>query len=247
MKNIFNLLAIVAFGSLVNAQVNVNNGIQPATINNSNAAIDLSSAFSTEAGAGANIGKGIIIPSVNLVNFEFDTSLADGSTFPTFFDGMIVYNNANGTTLTAGNRSSTATIVSPGYYFFYNPNGSTNGAVQQGVWRPLGADPKVNIATAETVTNTLVNGNQVYARRGTFQTSGSSTTPTSFSNAAVIPAAGSLYRITIYQSGTNNVYSNSVYSYNNATGSFVTGSPSMSVVYPAGTYNYTIEYTKTNL
>ncbi len=70
MKNIFNFLAIVAFGSLVNAQVSLNNGAQNAAINNSNVAIDLSSAFSTEAGAGANVGKGIVVPSVDLVNFN---------------------------------------------------------------------------------------------------------------------------------------------------------------------------------
>lgn len=246
MKKIIFLIALGVFGLPLNAQILTN--LTPSSgVSGSNVLLDGSSFFSTEAGAGPYVGKGIVIPSVDLVNFQFDLTLADGSTFPTYFDGMIVYNNATGTTLTAGNRSSTATVVAPGYYFFYNPNGAANGAVQQGLWRPLGADPKVNIGTAETVTNTLVNGNQVYAKRGTFQTSGSSTTPTSFSNAAVIPGAGSLYRITIYQSGTNNVYSNSVYSYNNATGSFVTGSPSMSVVYPAGTYNYTIEYTKTNL
>ena len=244
MKNIFSLLAIAAFGSLINAQVNVNNGVQ-SSINNSNASIDLSSAFSTEAGAGPYQGKGVIIPSVDLVNFEFDVSLADGTTFPTWFDGMLVYNNATGTTLTTGERSSTATLVAPGYYYFYNPNGATNSAVQPGVWRPLGADPRVNIGTTETLTNTLVNGNQVYARRGTFTTNGTTTGPTAYSGQIPVAAPGSLYRITIYQSGTNNVYSNSVYSYA-ADGTFITGSPSMSVVYPAGTYNYTVEYTKTN-
>ncbi|PWN70400.1 hypothetical protein C1631_010525 [Chryseobacterium phosphatilyticum] len=248
MKNIFKLLAIVAFGSLVNAQVSLNNGSQNAAINNSNVGIDLSSAFSTEAGAGPNVGKGIVVPSVDLVNFQFDTSLADGSTFPTWFDGMVVYNKSTGTTLTTGQRSSTATDVSPGFYYYYNPTGATASAVQPGVWRPLGGNAnagKVNILPAETITNTSVNGNQVYARRGTFTTNGSSTAPTAYSNQIAVAAPGSLYRITIYQSGTNNVYSNSVYSYA-ADGTFVTGSPSMSVVYPSGTYNYTVEYTKTN-
>ncbi|MBV8328657.1 hypothetical protein [Chryseobacterium sp.] len=248
MKNIFSLLAIAAFGSLVNAQVNVNNGVQSTTINNSNVAIDLSGSFSTESGAGPYQGKGVVIPSVDLVNFQFDTTLADGTTFPTWFDGMIVYNNATGTTLTAGQRSSTATAVTPGFYYFSNPTGATASAVQPGVWKPLGSNPnagKVNILPAETITNTSVNGNQVYAKRGTFTTNGTSTAPTAYSNQAAIASPGSLYRITIYQSGTNNVYSNSVYSYA-ADGSFVTGSPSMSVVYPAGTYNYTVEYTKTN-
>ncbi|AYZ34653.1 hypothetical protein H3Z85_02710 [Chryseobacterium indologenes] len=245
MKNIFNFLAIVAFGSLVNAQVSLNNGAQNAAINNSNVAIDLSSAFSTEAGAGANVGKGIVVPSVDLVNFQFDTSLADGSTFPTWFDGMVVYNNATGTTLTTGQRSSTATAVTPGFYYYYNPTGSTTSSVQPGVWRPLGGNAnagKVNILPTETITNTQVNNAQVYAIKGTFTASGTST-------AVNIPApAGmsAMYGITIYKAGTNTVYDRSLYSYTIATtaGNAVTGSPSMSVVYPSGTYDYVLEYLK---
>jgi len=32
--------------------------------------------------------------------------------------------------------------------------------------------------------------------------------------------------------------------YDLTTGAFITGSPGMSVVYPAGTYDYVVEYTK---
>ncbi|NML70487.1 hypothetical protein HHL23_11820 [Chryseobacterium sp. RP-3-3] len=242
MKNIFSFLAIVAFGSLINAQVNVNNSVQ-SSINNSNVGIDLSSSFSTEAGAGPNVGKGVLIPSVNLVNFEFDLTLADGVTFPTFFDGMMVYNNATGTTLTAGNRSSTATPVTPGYYYFYNPSGASNSNVTGGVWRPIGGgNPKFDVTTAETETNTLVASKQVYAIKGTFTATGSST-------AVNIPSPTgmtTLYGITIYKAGTNTVYDRSLYSYTIATsaGNAITGSPSMSVVYPSGTYDYVIEYLK---
>lgn len=246
MKNIFSFLAIVAFGSLMNAQVNVNNGVQSA-VNNSNVAIDLSSGFSNEAGAGPYQGKGVIIPSVDLVNFEFDTTLADGITFPTWFDGMIVYNNATGTTLTTGQRSSTATPVTPGFYYFSNPTGASAGAVQPGVWRPLGGDAKFNVTTTEVATNTLVNGNQVFARKGQFTTNGTSTAPTGYTPGPItIPTSttAGVYRVTIFKAGTNNVYANSVYSYDNATGNLITGSPSMSVVYPAGTYDYVVEYTK---
>jgi hypothetical protein len=246
MKNIFNLLAIVAFGSFVNAQIAVNNGTQ-STIGDSNVGLDLSSAFSVEAGAGPNVGKGVVIPSVDLVNFEFDTTLADGITFPTWFDGMLVYNNATGTTLTTGQRSSTATPVTPGYYYFYNPNGAANSAVQPGVWRPLGGSAKFDVTTAETATNTLVNGNQVYAKKGTFTVSGTSTAPTSYAPAAItIPASATagVYRVTVFRAGSGSVYANEVYSYDITNGNLITGSPSMSVVYPAGTYDYIVEYTK---
>ena len=47
--------------------------------------------------------------------------------------------------------------------------------------------------------------------------------------------------------GTGNkvVYSRDLYSYNiGTTSNAVTGSPSMSVVYPADTYDYVLEYIK---
>lgn len=243
MKKILYLIILSgAAGLSLNAQILTNFPANPA-VNNSNVMIDGSTSFSSEAGAGPNVGKGIVIPSVNLVNFEFDLSLADGFTFPTYFDGMLVYNSSTGTTLTAGNRSSTATPVIPGYYYFYNPNGNANGNVTAGIWRPLGGgNAKFDVTTAETATNTLVNNSQVYAIKGTFTATGSST-------AVNIPSPSgmtALYGITIYKAGGSTVYDRSLYSYTIATtaGNAITGSPSMSVVYPAGTYDYVIEYLK---
>jgi len=242
MKNIFSFLTIAVVCSLVNAQVNVQYGVQNNFINESNVAIDLSGSFSNEAGAGPYQGKGVIIPSVDLVNFEFNITLADGVTFPTWFDGMIVYNNASGTTLTTGQRSSTPTVVTPGFYYFYNPTGSSTSSVQPGVWRVVGADTRVNIVDAETRTNTLINNSQVYTIRGTFTASGNST-------AVNIPSPTgmtALYSITIYGTNTGMVYSRSLYSYTIGTtvGNAITGAPNMSTIYPAGTYNYVMEYIK---
>ena len=135
MKKIFLILLIFTGIANLNAQVNTNFPTSPL-ITNSNVMLDGSS-FSE---AGPYVGKGIIIPSVDLVNFQFDLTLADGFTFPTYFDGMLVYNNATGTTLTTGNRSSTATAVTPGFYYFFNPNGATNGNVTAGVWKSLDGD-----------------------------------------------------------------------------------------------------------
>ena len=133
----FSLVLFVFFGCIVsNAQILTNNG-QQATITNSNVLIDGSTNFSIESGAGPYVGKGMIIPSVDLVNFVFDLTLTDGSTFPTYFDGMIVYNNATGTTLTTGNRSATASNVVPGFYYFSNPTGASTSSIRDGVWKPL--------------------------------------------------------------------------------------------------------------
>ncbi|MGG5208546.1 hypothetical protein ACQWU4_06325 [Chryseobacterium sp. MIQD13] len=248
MKNIFNLLLLVGLGTVSYAQVLTN---QPtnATITNSNVLLDGSTNFSTESGAQPYVGKGVIIPSVDLVNFQFDLTLADSVTFPTYFDGMLVYNNATGNTLTTGNRSSTATAVTPGYYYFYNPNGASNGNVTAGVWRPVGGgSAKYDVTTtSEVATNTLVGSKQVFAKKGTFTASGSSTSPTAYIPGPItIPASAtaSVYRVTIYKAGTGTVYDNNVYSYDIATGNLITGSPSISVVYPSGNYDYTVEYIK---
>lgn len=251
MKNIFSLLLFAGLGTMASAQVLTNQPVNP-TITNSNVLLDGSTNFSTESGAQPNVGKGIIIPSVDLVNFEFDLTLADGATFPTMFDGMVVYNRATGTTLTTGNRSSTATAVTPGYYFYFNPNGFNSQDVKPGVWRPLGGAPTspkfdVTTAAAGTATNTLVAGAQVYAIKGQFTTTGTSTAVT------ITPPTGitSMYGITIYKKagvGTGNgnkvVYARDLYSYDTATGAAVTGSQSMSVVYPQDTYEYILEYLK---
>jgi hypothetical protein len=131
---------LLVVGFCANAQVRIYGNSIPNEITNSSVFLDASTQFSQEAGMVNNYGKGIVIPSVDLVNFEF-TSHADGVTFPTYYDGMIVYNRATGSTLTSGRRSSTVIAVKPGFYYYFNPTptGSTDDAkVKTGVWRPLG-------------------------------------------------------------------------------------------------------------
>ncbi|PWN57547.1 hypothetical protein, partial [Chryseobacterium viscerum] len=130
------ILAFLLVSSGVSGQI-MTNGPIGSGVTGSNVLLDGSTAFSTESGSGAYVGKGIVIPSVDLVNFEFDLTLCDGVTFPTYFDGMIVYNNAWGNSLTTGNRSSKSTVLSPGYYYFSNPNGSINGSVAMGEWKGI--------------------------------------------------------------------------------------------------------------
>lgn len=217
----------------------VNSSANPAAINSS-AFIDASSNIT--ANNSTNVGKGLLFPRTDLTTFaSFGFTSATGipNNYPNHFDGLVVYNTA--TSGTAGVGSTQGTL-SPGYWYYENKSGTING----GTWKPVAAavNPKENILTTETVTNRQINSAQIYAIKGSFQASGTSTSPTSYTNAVIIPSTGSLYRITIYQAGTNNVYSNSVYSYDKTNGNFITGSPSISVVYPSGTYDYVVEYTR---
>ncbi|WP_294307133.1 tail fiber domain-containing protein [uncultured Chryseobacterium sp.] len=152
-KNILTVAALVVFAGM-QAQIQTNNGVTNG-ITNSNVLLDGSSGFSTEAGAGPYVGKGVVIPSVDLVNFQFDLSQADGFTFPTYFDGMIVYNNATGNTLTTGNRPSTSLAVIPGFYYFYNPNGASNGNITGGQWKALGGTATGDNLGNHSATQTL--------------------------------------------------------------------------------------------
>lgn len=244
MKNTFLLipcLVAALFGSKVSAQVKGNQTLGNSSINLSTAFFDASSStLWNGANPGAtNVGKGFLFPRADLrtlVLTNNGTYLASNN--PNRFDGIIVYNTASGVTPATGSGIGNQTVT-PGFYYFSNPGSPTTTATGQ--WLPLGGTPpKVNVLTTETVTNTLVNNAQVYAIKGQFTASGTSTGVT-------IPApAGitAMYAITIYKAGTNTVYDRSLYSYDTTSGNAVTGSPNMSVVYPNGTYDYVLEYLK---
>lgn len=232
------LAAAVLLGSISfsYAQVRIVNSATNSAVNNSSSFIDASSNSTTNATT--NVGKGLIFPRTDLATFTaFSGSpVGLGTSFPTRFDGMIVYNTSTGGVAGVGATEGTLT---PGFWYYDNKSATTNG----GTWRSLGTSPRVNILNnTEVVTNTSLNNAPVYAYKGTFTATGTST-------AVDIPSPTGmtgLYGITIYKAGTGTVYSRDLYSYTVTTsaGNAITGSPSMSVVYPAGTYDYVIEYLK---
>ena len=239
-KIIVSIITIFGF-NVLSAQILTNNGQSPL-ITNSNVLIDGSSNFSTDAGAGPYQGKGIVIPSVDLVNFAFDLTLADGSTFPTYFDGMLVYNNATGSTLITGDRSSTATAVTPGFYYFYNPDGAVNSNVTSGVWTPLGGGSSASkeVTSTESTSGLKVNGAQVYSITGTFEASGSSTAVS-----VTVPAGMTgYYSMVTYKDGKT--FRSTIYSFDiaSSTNNVICGTGVFSEVLPAGTYSYVLEYFK---
>ncbi|SIR03262.1 hypothetical protein [Chryseobacterium sp. RU33C] len=226
-------LVLLAFGIFSNAQIKTNNTIN-ATIGGESVFLDASSFPSSN-----NLGKGLSVPRTNLTTFTFVTPVTNALKFPTAYDGMIVYNSVAGTTPATGSGIG-GQPVEVGFYYFSNPTPTPAFSSASGRWLPLGSSAKENILTTETVTNRQINSAQVYGIKGTFNATGSST-------AVTIPApAGitAMYAITIYKAGSNTVYSRELYSYDTATGAAITGSPSMSVVYPSGTYDYVLEYLK---
>ncbi len=137
MINYFYIFSLVFIGFNSNAQI-LSSTIPAPAISQSNAFFDASTSHSSHVGENNNKHKGMVFPDVDLTTFEFENVLADGVTFPSYYDGMVVYNTATGSTSTLGVNPSVASNVSPGFYYFSNPNGANNGNVLSGVWKPLG-------------------------------------------------------------------------------------------------------------
>ena len=109
-------IALILSGE-AHAQVQ-SNGPMNGAIKNQNPFFDASTNFN----ASTNKGKGLVFPQTNLTTFTFIVSALDEITFPTAFNGLIVYNTGTGNTLTTGSNPKTSTAVTPGFYYFSNPN-----------------------------------------------------------------------------------------------------------------------------
>ena len=111
-----------------------------------------------------NNGKGLIFPRADLTTWSFKVNLLDGFTFPSAYDGMIVYNMATGNTPTTGNNSTVSTVVRPGYYIFSNPTGANTTSVSSGTWVRLNDAQITNIPSGSILPNvsTSVTGDVFY-------------------------------------------------------------------------------------
>jgi len=123
MKTINNLLFLILLTStgLSFGQVRIVTTTLNTIAANSSAFIDASS--NSVNNLKTNIGKGLIYPRVDLTAFAAFSGTPTGiaTSYPTRFDGMVVYNTANGI---AGIGSS---VVNPGFYYYSNQTTNVNG------------------------------------------------------------------------------------------------------------------------
>ena len=115
------------------AQVNV--GSNPDLVGNRNTFIDASGFTFFDPG----IGKGMAFPRTDLTTWEFDISDLGGyQYFMTGFDGMVVYNTGTGQTGSNAATQGQQVSVTPGFYYFYNPNHTEDDMdVSDGYWVKL--------------------------------------------------------------------------------------------------------------
>lgn len=241
------ILVSFLFGviAISNAQIYVQ-ATSSAAIGGSNIFLDASSLYSDQASAPANVGKGLLIPSVDLVNFQFDLTLADGFTFPSYFDGMLVYNNASGTTLTAGNRSSTATGVSAGFYYFSNPGSPFN--VTSGQWLPVGGGASTAMAISDGVavdSRAIVNGTQEkVVRLATIAADGVNTTLDLHAALTTAVVTVAKFRKAAIYNAAGDLVMHATGGYTTGTDILVTGNGMMNKLLPVGTYSVEVYYTE---
>jgi len=116
------------------AQLQVQGGsVGTGNINAENPFLDVSSSYDLSLDA-SSAGKGLVFPRADLTTWSFETAnlYAGSAFFPSFFNGMIVYNTGTGNTPTT--QVSTSTAVTPGFYYFSNPAGADDYDIANGKW-----------------------------------------------------------------------------------------------------------------
>lgn len=255
MKIFYTAIVMMSLSVITQAQIRLSNSSQILNADRGSAFIDASSTVQYQ-NATDNMGKGLLFPSVDLSQFTaFNGGPGGrGNNYPSFYDGMIVYNTRVGGKVGGinGKVGQTEGELTRGYWYYDNPVVSgIDRTFETGTWKQLtskGGDSKVIISEGnESVTNIIIDSKPVYAYKGTFTMTAGSTAKVDLQIPEPIRrSADGLYRITIFQGVDANkkYYANGVYSLDVSTGLAVTGSPGISSRYPNGTYQYVIEYLK---
>ena len=140
------LMCMVAMVS--HAQIKVFNSADNQALANSPAFVDASSNYL--ANGNASWGKGLVFPRVDLSTFTLP-SVAGGygaaTNFPTYLDGMIVYNTA---TSGAASVGSTQGTLSAGFWYYENKSTTATG----GTWKPMGGSGSSLTSASNGLTQT---------------------------------------------------------------------------------------------
>ena len=240
MKNIFLTIILLLVATFCFSQVRIVNSPNNTGAPNSSAFLDASS--NTAANNNATRGKGLLFPRTNLQNFNNFGGAPIGipNSYPTRYDGLIVYNTATSGVAGAGNTEGT---LSEGYWFYENKTNSTNG----GTWKPLGSagSPIVHI-TENTATETnLVTVDDTMEKVISITGTADGITTHMDLGTTVLPKDTVVnFRKAIICDSTGTQVLVATGSYDSATNKFVTGNGMMNYCLPAGNdYKVELYYT----
>lgn len=141
------------------AQVRFTNRDANSSSINSSAFIDASSAVNNNATS--NVGKGLLYPRTDLSTFTAFGGSPVGipNSYPTFYDGFVVYNTNVGGTAGVGATQGTLTA---GFWYYDNKSKTING----GTWKPLGENPGNTSDTSIYNANGTLNSNRTVGLSG---------------------------------------------------------------------------------
>ena len=151
-----------------------------------------------------------------------------------------ILNGTIATTDLADNSVATAKITDNAVTIAKLPAGATNTTFLRGDGTWVETASVTNISSSEVAMATKIDGAQLYAIKGTFTATGSSSTVTINKPAGMT----GYYSLTTYKDGKT--FRNQILSFDTVatTNNVTTGTGFMTEVYPAGTYNYVLEYFK---
>jgi dihydroxyacetone kinase DhaKLM complex PTS-EIIA-like component DhaM len=237
MKNKLLLsIPLLLFVTFCFAQVRIVNNTRNNAAANSSAFIDASSNLGNNNNA--TRGKGILFPRTNLQIFNNFGGAPIGvpTSYPTRYDGLIVYNTATSGEAGVGNTEGT---LSEGYWFYENKTNSTNG----GTWKPLGSAeaPKVHVTENEVTETNLVMANtateKVISITGTAD---GITTHMDLGTSVLSEDTVVNFRKAIICDSNGTQVLVATGSYDSATNKFVTGNGMMNICLPAAN-DYKVE------
>ena len=234
MKKIFLLLfMMLSFDSF--SQIRVNDQVS-TTVTSESVFFDASgNTFSSST----NNGKGLAFPRTDLTTFTF---VSDGNffSFPTGYDGMLIYNTATGISTVGGGVS-----VTPGFYYFSNT--SSSGSTSTGTWKPLGSEgsPKIHITENTPTETNLVTANTATEKVISITGTADGITTHMDLGTTVLPKDTVVnFRKAIICDSNGTQVLVATGSYDTATNKFVTGNGMMNYCLPAGNdYKVELYYT----
>ena len=237
MKNKLLLsIPLLLFVTFCFAQVRIVNNTRNNAAANSSAFIDASSNLGNNNNA--TRGKGILFPRTNLQIFNNFGGAPIGvpTSYPTRYDGLIVYNTATSGEAGVGNTEGT---LSEGYWFYENKTNSTNG----GTWKPLGSAeaPKVHVTENEVTETNLVMANTATEKVISITGTADGITTHMDLGTTVLPKDTVVnFRKAIICDSNGTQVLVATGSYDSATNKFVTGNGMMNICLPAAN-DYKVE------
>ncbi len=228
MKNLkyLTVIAFFAFVLQTTAQVRIVNSTTNSSVLNGSTFIDAGS--NPTINGSTNVGKGLVYPRTNLTDF---TSFSGGpigsaSSYPTRFDGMMVYNTA--TSGVAGVGATQGTLTE-GFWYYDNKTTDVNG----GTWRPVGGAAAQVKEAVVTYVVPAANASANIDLDGTAGTLVPGSNP--------LPGASNVFlSATVYGANNAIIFSNAAY--NVDTRVLTTGNGFINQVLAPGTYRVVVAY-----